>query len=309
MSKCRSITSKTLLYVVTMTLLVTTACTPNTQNQQSRSQIQSELNRQAQPISYRINFQVDDKVIDSPTPAKQDIGPGGLWIPLKDVAGTMDFTNEWNAARGTFRMGFTDVMHEVKINQRTAISANREIQLSSAPKIINNEPYIMIDALSELWNTPITWDINNNLVQITSPKDKDETDFTAYAMRNINEYQLITYARRFLGVPYKWGAAPYARSRRFDCSSYVKHVYDRFGIDLPRGARDQSRLGYRVSVNNLKRGDLMFFWVNRRVVGHVGIYAGNGKVIHTYGEGGVKYNSIESGWWRRHLLFSKRIAR
>ncbi|MEX2104829.1 MAG: NlpC/P60 family protein, partial [Bacilli bacterium] len=79
--------------------------------------------------------------------------------------------------------------------------------------------------------------------------------------------------------------------------------------DLPRGARAQSRLGYRVSENNLKQGDLMFFWVNKHVVGHVGIYAGNGKVIHTYGEGGVKYSNIRSGYWKRHMLFNKRIAR
>jgi hypothetical protein len=86
--------------------------------------------------------------------------------------------------------------------------------------------------------------------------------------------QLVTYAKRFLGVPYVWGGST---PRGFDCSGLVRFVYQRFGFDLPHSSYADFNLGRRVSSRGpLEPGDLVFF----SGLGHVGLYVGHGKFIH-----------------------------
>lgn len=101
--------------------------------------------------------------------------------------------------------------------------------------------------------------------------DKTTVDeYTKYALLGI----LVTkYAKNFTGVPYVYGGST---PSGFDCSGFVKYIYSRFGISLPRVSYSQLRSGMPVDKNDLKEGDLLFF----RGGGHVGIYVGNGEYIH-----------------------------
>ena len=77
-----------------------------------------------------------------------------------------------------------------------------------------------------------------------------------------------------LGSPYRYGATgPSA----FDCSGLVGWAYKNAGISLPRTSRAQSQVGTPVSRDALQPGDLVFFY---QPVSHVGIYVGNGNVVH-----------------------------
>lgn len=114
---------------------------------------------------------------------------------------------------------------------------------------------------------------------------------------------VIKTANRYLGTPYKFGAT-YGQTRTFDCSSFVKYVYARNGIKLPRVSRDQALRGTYVSRSNLKKGDLVFFksaGSSSKRITHVAIYAGNNKLLHTYGSGGVKYSTFSSYWKGRYV--------
>lgn len=125
----------------------------------------------------------------------------------------------------------------------------------------------------------------------------------------------IAIGKRFLGTPYKFGAAS-GSTKSFDCSSFTQYVYKQIGINLARGARDQYSNGVKISRSQLKVGDLVFFSTPATVkykasltvkrIGHVGIYAGNNKVLHTYGEGGVKISNMASGWWDNHYVAAAR---
>lgn len=77
-----------------------------------------------------------------------------------------------------------------------------------------------------------------------------------------------------LGVPYVWGAAG---PKAFDCSGLVLWAFNKVGISLPHSSKAQSRMGKPVSKGELRPGDLVFFYTP---VSHVGIYLGNGKVVH-----------------------------
>ncbi|WP_224390854.1 C40 family peptidase [Pseudonocardia sp. ICBG1293] len=102
--------------------------------------------------------------------------------------------------------------------------------------------------------------------------------------------QALAQAKQQLGKPYKWGATgPSA----FDCSGLMVWAFEQIGVDLPRTSSAQSQMdGTPVSKSQLKPGDMVFFY---SPVSHVGIYAGNGKVLHasTSGEP-VKYSDIDA---------------
>lgn len=84
----------------------------------------------------------------------------------------------------------------------------------------------------------------------------------------------VQIANRLTGIPYRWGGeSPRAG---FDCSGLVRYVFGRIGIELPHNAASQYAYGRRVARGSLRPGDLVFF----SGLGHVGIYAGEGKFIH-----------------------------
>jgi cell wall-associated NlpC family hydrolase len=86
----------------------------------------------------------------------------------------------------------------------------------------------------------------------------------------------VSLAERFIGVPYVWGGADPAG---FDCSGLVMFVYHQLGIGLPHFSGSQWYSGTRISADDLRAGDLVFFDMGPSGPGHVGLYAGDGKFI------------------------------
>ena len=81
----------------------------------------------------------------------------------------------------------------------------------------------------------------------------------------------VAVAYRYLGVPYRWGGSS---PSGFDCSGFTSYVYRQIGINLPHRSTAQASYGRRIPMSQAKPGDLMWR------PGHVGIYIGNGKMIH-----------------------------
>jgi cell wall-associated NlpC family hydrolase len=91
------------------------------------------------------------------------------------------------------------------------------------------------------------------------------------------------------GKPYVWAAAG---PGSFDCSGLVQYAYASAGIDLPHSSRMQSGIGQSVSRDQLQPGDLVFFY---SPVSHVGIYIGNGQMVHAPTSGDVvKVTSVDA---------------
>jgi cell wall-associated NlpC family hydrolase len=105
----------------------------------------------------------------------------------------------------------------------------------------------------------------------TKRADKPVSHATAVARE---EAKVAKFARKFLGVPYRWGGMSPASG--FDCSGFTRFVYAHFGITLPHYTGSQFAMGRRVSRWGLRPGDLVFF----HGLGHVGLYIGAGRFIH-----------------------------
>lgn len=118
---------------------------------------------------------------------------------------------------------------------------------------------------------------------------------------------IIETAKQYLGAPYKFGG--YSFKTGIDCSGYVKKIFSKFNVDLPRTARDiYYRAGTRVAKSQLQTGDLVFFTTYAKYPSHVGIYMGNGMFIHaSSGARKVSITSLDKDYYRKRYIGAKRI--
>ena len=119
---------------------------------------------------------------------------------------------------------------------------------------------------------------------------------------------LIAEAEKYLGYPYVWGGSTPQTS--FDCSGFACWVYTQSGVyNLPRttatGIYNQCAI---VSRDEAQPGDLIFFtktYVCAGPVSHVGIYVGNGQMLHCGSP--IQYTSIDTNYWREHFYAFGRL--
>ena len=110
-----------------------------------------------------------------------------------------------------------------------------------------------------------------------------------------------------LGVDYRYGGN--SPESGFDCSGLVAHVFrEAYGIQLPHNARAQSEYGLRVSLSELRAGDLVFYNTLNRPYSHVGIYLGDGRFVHAPKTGAqVRVESVGSQYWMKRFDGARRI--
>ena len=108
-----------------------------------------------------------------------------------------------------------------------------------------------------------------------------------------------------IGKTYQYGSeGPGA----FDCSGLVFFVFGSQGINLPRTARDQARVGRQIAENQLIPGDLLFFALDGDHISHVGIYIGRGDFVHAPSAGKVVCKeSLDSSWWDQRMRVIRRV--
>ncbi len=88
---------------------------------------------------------------------------------------------------------------------------------------------------------------------------------------------MVEYAKQFLGNPYVWGGTSLTNGT--DCSGFVQSIYKKFGISISRTSRSQATEGTKITIDQAKPGDLIFYSQNG-TINHVAMYIGGGQVIH-----------------------------
>ena len=102
--------------------------------------------------------------------------------------------------------------------------------------------------------------------------------------------ELCQYAKQFIGNPYVWGGTSLTKGA--DCSGFTMSVFKKYGISLPHYSVSQSQMGTKVSLSEAKAGDLVFY-AKGNTVNHVGIYLGNGQVVHASSpRTGIKISNV-----------------
>ena len=141
-----------------------------------------------------------------------------------------------------------------------------------------------------------------------SSGEYQDYDIPGEALTDEKFRKMITEAEKYLGYPYVWGAS--SPSTSFDCSGFVSWVINHCGNGWNVGRQTANGLMGKCDIipkSEAKPGDLIFFQKTYNTSGasHVGIYVGNGMMIHCGSP--ISYASIETSYWRQHYYCMGRI--
>ena len=119
-------------------------------------------------------------------------------------------------------------------------------------------------------------------------------------------YSLSSAALSLRGVPYRVGGTD---PNGFDCSGLVSYVFGQHGLQMPREARDQFKVGKTVPRDRLEPGDLVFFTTVAPGASHVGIAIGGDQFVHAPSERGVvRVDQLSTEYWSTRYLGAKRVS-
>ena len=221
--------------------------------------------------------------------AKYVKGNNKLQVPYFDIKENEDYLEisiiDYNYS-GNYSIIIKDTNHKMVHNelfQDSTIKINKELFKN------NGEYYITISARL------------NNLETFSLPKTYNHKKVVSTKAN-----QIIDYAKQFIGTPYLWGGTtPYG----FDCSGFVQYVYNNNNYCITRTTYTQwNNDGKYVSYENLEPADLVYFGSNPNKPSHVGLYVGDGMMLHAPQTGDVvKYTSIDSGYYHNRFIGGKRI--
>ncbi|MFD2612646.1 C40 family peptidase [Paenibacillus gansuensis] len=250
---------------------------------------------------------------------------GTTYLPVRVVAEELGLSVEWNE----------------QSKQAVLVDATMDDPLGDQPyKAVEYSTWSRLKADADLVHEPgvnkkvllslkkgekikVLAEINRSWLKAASESGKtgylpaSSADYVLLANRPAWEQQadsIIAMGLKYIGTPYDFGA-PLGETDRFDCSSYVNYLYGMHGIHLKRTSRDQSRAGTEITYGDARKGDLLFFTTPKRKdktgterIGHVAIYLGEGKMLHTFRVGiGVTVTEVDDSWKKRLVKATRLI--
>lgn len=122
-------------------------------------------------------------------------------------------------------------------------------------------------------------------------------------------FKIIESAHNYLGTPYRYGGTT---PEGFDCSGFVRHVFNENGIKMGRSDRDLAQQGINVPLSALKPGDLIFFNMKRHKhprIDHVGLYIGDGQFIHAdpSRSSQIRISDLKSVHYHNSVVTARRV--
>ena len=129
--------------------------------------------------------------------------------------------------------------------------------------------------------TPAKAPIKKSVKAVTAITEREANPAGPFArLSSMQRDSIIDHTRNLLGVKYKWAGLNPAKG--LDCSGIVKYVFAKLGVDLPHRAAELAKLGDPVMKDTaeMQPGDLLVFGKTGKRISHVGIYVGEGMMIH-----------------------------
>jgi len=201
----------------------------------------------------------------------------------------------------------------------TAVRAARNpVPVFTPGELSNNSPVAVTAAANTLADTARTTTVGTSLLPVVTPNYAAAV--TSASKAGLNRFSAVRHAPgasavqrllgeglTYIGVPYRWGGS--SPLTGMDCSGLVQVVFkNAVGINLPRTAIEQATQGTRVSLRDLRPGDLVFFNTIGQNISHVGIYVGNGKFLNAPSTGKfVRIDKLYSRFWGTRYVTARRI--
>lgn len=165
-------------------------------------------------------------------------------------------------------------------------------------KDFKDNQYIVLDEEgNEFLVNPLLVSLNSENVQAS------RSTFNRKSTTNISK--VIEYAYNSIGKSYVYGDTG---KKGYDCSGLIYSTFLQIGVELPRSSSSQASSGVLVKKEDLMAGDLIFFNTNGKGVSHVGLYIGDGKMIHaSTSSKKVKIDEINSSYYGKRYVTARRI--
>ena len=181
--------------------------------------------------------------------------------------------------------------------------------ISDTPKVTNRGNETRVPETSTEEQAPV---VDNNQTT-TEGENKEEVKVENPApsitpSTNASGDKIVSFAKQYLGYRYVYGGT--TPSSGFDCSGFIYYVFNSCGYSISRSLTVQAKAGTAVSKAELQPGDVVFFNnTSSGALGHVGIYIGNGKMIHAANsKRGLVTDTINSGYYNTYYYSARRIA-
>ena len=173
------------------------------------------------------------------------------------------------------------------------VRSNPDLNSSAWTKITRDQRYSVVNQLDGWVQLDLDSGDDEDGEQGAFVSTRDNNVSVSYALYEAISYRpaqdranqaakrrsdLVNFACQFVGNPYVWGGT--SLTRGCDCSGFTQTIMSKYGVSLPRVSREQAKTGIKVSSENIKPGDLIFYANRRGVINHVGIYIGNGQVVN-----------------------------
>lgn len=141
------------------------------------------------------------------------------------------------------------------------------------------------------------------------PGHKDARVFTAKRLDQAMQTReaLRNTAAVYQGVRYRWGGTT---PKGFDCSGFMRYIFEKNGMSMVRTAQQQVGEGIIIPYDQMQCGDLVFFTRTHggSLVTHVGMYIGDGKMIHAGSSRGVVIADLSINYFQQHYLCARRVV-
>jgi probable lipoprotein NlpC len=145
---------------------------------------------------------------------------------------------------------------------------------------------------------------------VQTTQKSNQTKTLVSVSKNSKADNIINYAITFSGTRYKYGGTT---NKGMDCSGLIYVSFKKEAIALPRVSRDMAKQGQQITLQNAKKGDLLFFKTNKnsKDINHVGLIVnsenGNINFIHATTSKGVITSSLSEPYWRLAFIEVRRI--
>ena len=244
---------------------------------------------------YRVNFNLTEGYmhkdhLSTYTAKNVELGYGsvnGNKVNVRSGPGTgYSALTRANTGDQAYIIGFNNQWYKVIYNTHIGYIRSDYLNLKEVPyenRASSKDPLFFINGKST-GVTPSAAALNGNVVSTNT---------------------IVENAKKLLGTPYVWGGTS---PSGFDCSGFTQYVMQLSGIQLPRTTTDQYKVGTYVAKSNLQPGDLVFLQnTYRSGISHVGIYIGEGKMIHASSSKGVTTSNLSSSYYVEHYYGARRV--
>ncbi|NOV04643.1 C40 family peptidase [Paenibacillus planticolens] len=266
----------------------------------------------AAPTDRSVKVQVNDDLLQFPEVQPYIDDKGIMQVPLRVLSEKLGYQVSWKKLENEIEVTLINKQQSILLvtDQQQAVVNSKRISMESSPTVYQGNTYVPLRFITETFGSPIEWNEANQIAIVDVDGKSHKPAWiapppapkaaAAPVVPSVTE-QIIQTANAYMGVPYVWGGTT---PNGFDCSGFVRFVYQAKGIDLPRtSAEMHSEAGTRVT--DLKIGDLVFF--ASKTVNHVGIYLGNDQFISATTSRGVAVDSLSSSYWSARYVGAKRV--